>query len=189
MKKILRIFAFGIMAGSISFAQKAKTTSAPVATTTEVSGEPRSGLKLGWIVSQDLLASMPEKVKADSDISKYARAFQDQIESMMKEYQTKGQAFQAGEKTRSEPIKEVKMKEIQDLQNRIESIQQSAKEKVNQKQQDLYQPIIDKAEKAISAVAKEGNYDYIFDKNGGGLLYGKESDNILPLVKKNMGIK
>lgn len=188
MKKFLMIFAFGIMAGTISFAQKAKPA-ATTAATTESSSEPRTGLKLGWIVSQELLASMPEKIKADSDISKYARAFQDQIESMMKEYQTKGTIFQRDEKTMSEPIKEVKMKEIQDLQNRIESIQQSAKEKVSQKQQDLYQPIIDKAEKAISAVAKERNYDYIFDKAGGGLLFGRESDNILPLVKAKMGIK
>lgn len=188
MKKILMIFAFGIAAATASFAQKAKPTT-PASTTTESAGTPHTGLKLGWIVSQELLAAMPEKVKADSDLSKYAREFQNQIESMMKEYQTKGQAFEAGAKTMSDAIKEVKMKELQDLQNRIESIQQSAKEKVSQKQQDLYQPIIDKAEKAISSVAKEGNYDYIFDKAGGSLLFGREEDNILPLVKRKLGIK
>lgn len=189
MKKFLMIFAFGIMAVSISFAQKAKPATSAPATTSESTESSHSGLKLGWIISQDLLSSMPEKVKADSDLSKYAREFQNQIESMMKEYQTKGQAFEAGSKTMSDAIKEVKVKELQDLQNRIESIQQSAKEKVSQKQQDLYQPIIDKAEKAISQVAKEGNYDYIFDKNGGGLLFGREGDNILPLVKRKLGIK
>lgn len=186
MKKFLMIFAFGFVAVT-SFAQ---TKAKPAATTTTESTEASSGnLKLGWIMSQDLLAAMPEKVKADSDLSKYAREFQNQIESMMKEYQTKAQALESGMKTMSDAIKEVKMKELQDLQGRIESIQQSAKEKVAQKQQDLYSPIIDKAEKAISAVAKEGNFDYIFDKNAGGLLFGREGDNILPLVKKKMGIK
>ena len=190
MKKFLMIFAFGIIAGNIGFAQTKKTTTPSAAGATDM-GEMKehSGLKIGWIISSDLLAAMPEKVKADSDISKYARDFQTQIESMMKEYQTKGQAFQASEKTMSEPIKEVKMKEIQDLQNRIETIQQSAKEKVNQKQQDLYQPILDKAEKAINAVAKEKGFDYIFDRNGGTLLFGRDSDNILQLVKAKMGIK
>ncbi len=188
MKKFLMIFAFGIAAATASFAQKAKPAT-PATTATSESSEPHSGVKLGWIVSQDLLNSMPEKVKADSDLSKYAREFQNQIESMMKEYQTKGEALQKSAATLSDAIKEVKVKELQDLQNRIESIQQSAKDKVGQKQQDLYQPIIDKAEKAIAAVAKEGGYDYIFDKNGGTLLYGREGDNILPLVKKKMGIK
>jgi outer membrane protein len=190
MKKFLMIFAFGIVAGNIGFAQKAKTTTTPAATgAMEQETAPHTGLKFGWIVSGELLSMMPDKIKADTDISRFARDFQTQIESMMKEYQTKVQKFQNDEKTMSEAIKEVKMKEIQDLQNRIESIQQSAKEKVDQKQRDLYQPILDKAEKAINAVAKEKGYDYIFDKNGGTLLYGRDSDNILPFVKAKLGIK
>ncbi len=145
--------------------------------------------KIGWINSADLLQSMPEKAKADSDISKYAKSFQEQIDIMMKEYQTKGQDYQAKEKTMTEAMKEVRMKEIQDLQNRIESTQQSAQEKLQQKKQDVYQPILDKADKAIQAIAKEKNYDYIMDKSGGTLLFGKETDNILPLVKAKLGIK
>jgi outer membrane protein len=192
MKRVLLALAACSCIAHSSFAQKAKTPAAPAGAATEQSeGSDRSGgLKIGWIVSGELLASMPEKVKADSDISKYARDFQNQLESMAKEYQTKGQDYQAKEKTMSEAIREVKMKELQDLQSRIESIQQSAKDKVGQKQQDLYTPILEKAEKAINQVAKEKGFDYIFDKNGNsGLLYGKEGDNILPLVKAKLGIK
>ena len=63
MKKFLMIFAFGIIAGNIGFAQSKKTT------TTAGSAEPtemkeHSGLKIGWIISSDLLASLPEKTKA-----------------------------------------------------------------------------------------------------------------------------
>lgn len=168
MKKILMLVACTIFTSSIVLAQSPK---------------------LGWITSAELLQSMPEKAKADTDIAKYAKSFQDQIDIMMKEYQTKGQAFQASEKTMTDAMKEVKMKEIQDLQNRIESTQQSAQEKIQQKKQDVYQPILDKADKAIQAVAKEKGYDYIFDKSGGMLLFGKEGDNILPLVKAKLGIK
>ncbi|MBC7554933.1 MAG: OmpH family outer membrane protein [Taibaiella sp.] len=189
MKKFLMIFAFGVMAGNIGFAQTKKTTATPAMASEPVEAKEHSGLKIGWIVSGELLASMPEKIKADSDISKFAREFQTQIESMMKEYQTKGQKYQSDEKTMSEAIKEVKMKEIQDLQNRIEIIQQSAKEKVDTKQRDLYQPILDKADKAINTVAREKGFDYIFDRSGGTLLYGREGDNILPLVKAKLGIK
>jgi len=191
MKKILVIFAFGIAAGNIGFAQKQKSTM-PAATTSEAEttdATPHSGLKFGWIASGELLAQMPDKIKADTELNRYARDFQNQIESMGKEYESKVQDYQAKEKTMSDPIKEVKQKEIQDLGNRIQSIQQSAKEKVNQKQQDLYDPILKKAEKAINDVAREKAYDYIFDKAGGALLYGREADNILPYVKAKMGIK
>lgn len=146
-------------------------------------------MKIGYLNSGELLSAMPEKVKADSDLAKYAKVFQDQIESMMKEYQQKGQAFEATSKTLTDPIKEVKMKEIQDLQARIEGLQQSAQEKVGNKKQELYQPILEKADKAIKAVAKDKNFDYIFDANAGGLLFGKDNYNITPMVKAKLGIK
>lgn len=169
MKKFVIFLACGLLTGSIVFAQ--------------------SSPKLGYLPSAELLQSMPERAKADSDLAKYAKSFQDQIDIMMKEYQTKGQQYQASEKSMTDAMKEVRMKEIQDLQNRIESTQQSAQEKIQQKKQDVYAPILDKASNAIKAVAKEHNYDYIFDVSGGSLLYQKEGDNILPMVKAKLGIK
>lgn len=169
MKKIVVILACTLATSSVIYAQTAP--------------------KIGWIESAELLQSMPEKAKADSDLSKYQRDFQNQIELMMKDYQSKVTQYQSGEKTMTDAMKEVKGKEIQDLQQRIEAIQQTAQEKIQQKKQDVYAPILDKADKAIKAVAKEHNYDYIIDKSGGALLYGKDGDNILPLAKAKLGIK
>src|ERR1700679_1595689 len=81
--------------------------------------------KLGYINSQELLASMPETGKADTVLQKYAKQFEEEYTAMQKEYQTKGQQYQASEKTMTDAIREVKTKEIQDLQARIESFQQS----------------------------------------------------------------
>ena len=170
MKKIVLFLVSGLLISNLLFAQ--------------------TSLKIVYINSAVLLQSMPEREKADTVLSKYARSFQDQIDMMMKEYQTKGQQYQANEKTMTEAMKEVKMKEIQDLQNRIESTQQSAQEKVQQKKQDVYSPIIEKVNKAIKAVAEEKKYDYIFDMaSGGTLVFGKEEYDITPIVKAKLGIK
>lgn len=170
MKKLVLFLACGLLIGKTAMAQ----ATAP---------------KFGYINSTDLLMAMPEKVKADTAVAQYARSFQNELESMGKEYQTKVQQFQDQEKTMSDAIKEVKAKEIQDLQNRIESTQQSAQDKVAQKKQEVYGPMLEKADKAIKDVAKEKGYDYIFDSGQGALLYAKEGDNILPLVKAKLGIK
>jgi len=171
MKKIVMFLAFGLLIGNMVVAQN-------------------SNMKIAYINSSALLSSMPEKAKADSDLAKYARSFQDQIDIMMKEYQTKGQQFQSSEKTMTDAMKEVKMKEIQDLQNRIESTQQSAQEKLQSKKQEVYQPILDKADKALKAVAKEKNYDYIFDIAAGStVVFQKEEYDVTGLVKAKLGIK
>lgn len=180
MKKLVMLIACSFLTGNIVFAQKE---------TKEVE-RTAQGMKIVYLNSTVLLASMPEKINADSALAKYARSFQDQIDIMMKEYQAKGQQYQANEKTMTDAMKEVKMKEIQDLQNRIESTQQSAQEKVQQKKQDVYTPVLEKADKAIKAVAKEKGYDYVFDIGAGGtVLFGKEEYDITPLVKAKLGIK
>jgi outer membrane protein len=167
MKKVVMILACGLFISGSVIAQN---------------------LKLAYINSAELLQAMPERAKADTSLAQYAKAFQDQLESMQKELQTKVQTYQAQEKTMSDPIKEVKGKEIQDLQARMESTQQSAQEKVQQKKQELYAPILEKADKAIKEVAKEKGYDYIFDATQ-GILFAKDSDNIIGLIKAKLGIK
>ncbi|HTN45718.1 MAG TPA: OmpH family outer membrane protein [Flavipsychrobacter sp.] len=145
--------------------------------------------KFGYINSQELLSVMPEVRKADSSLQLFAKSYQDQLETMSKEYQKKLQEYQAQAKTMSDAVKEVKEKELMDLQNRIESTNQSATDKVQKKKEELYSPILEKADKAIKEVAKANNYDYVFDSGAGALLYAKDSDNILPLVKTKLGIK
>lgn len=145
-------------------------------------------LKLGHINSQELLAMMPEVKKADADLKAYAKSFEDQLETMTKEYQKKMSDYQAQEKTMTDAVKEVKQKEITDLGARIESTQKSAEEKVMAKKQELFKPILDKAEKAIKAVAKEKGFDYVFDLSTGSVLVARDADNMLPLVKAKLGI-
>lgn len=167
MKKIVLFLACSLFVGNTLFAQA----------------------KFGYINSDELLSIMPEVRKADSSLQLFAKSYQDQLEEMGKEYQRKVQDFQGQEKNMTEAVKEVKIKEIQQLEERIQSTQQSAQEKVARKKEELYSPILEKADKAIKDVAKANNYDYVFDASRGNILYAKESDNILPLVKTKLGIK
>lgn len=167
MKKIVLFLAIGLFLTNLAIAQT----------------------KFGWIDSRELLKAMPEVAKSETDIQAYAKTFQDQLQAMQQEYEKKVKEFQAGEKTMTDAVKEVKVKEIQDLEARMQSTNQSAQEKVEKKRQEMLQPILDKADKAIKDVAKEKGYDYIFDASTGTLLHAKDADNILVLVKAKLGIK
>ncbi|HTN18682.1 MAG TPA: OmpH family outer membrane protein [Chitinophagaceae bacterium] len=146
-------------------------------------------LKIGHINSQELLTLMPEVKKADADLKTYAKSFEDQLETMSKEYQKKMGDYQAQEKTMTDAVKEVKQKEITDLGARIESTQKSAEEKVVAKKQELFKPILDKAEKAIKDVAKEKAIDYVFDVSTGSVLVTRDADNMMAAVKAKLGIQ
>ncbi len=143
--------------------------------------------KLGYINTADLMEAMPEYNKAIDDLKAYQKTFQDQGQAMIKEYQTKVEAYQKDEATMTDVIKEIKQKEIGDLQNRLQDLNDSMSEKMDAKQKELMQPIMDKARKAIESVGKENGYQYIYD--AAGLLYAQDSDNVLSLVKAKLGLK
>lgn len=89
----------------------------------------------------------------------------------------------------ADPIRKAKEKEIQDLGGRIQDFQESAQTSVQKKKEEVYSPIIKKAEDAIKAVAKDKGYTYVFDSGVGVLLYSNDSDDIMPLVKEKLKLK
>lgn len=145
--------------------------------------------KFGHIDSGALLELMPEVKSADSILTKYQKSLEDSYNNMITEYQTKLADFQKKEKTMQEFEKELKQQELLDLQNRISNFQDSAQDKLQAKKQEVYAPILKKAEDAVKAVAKENGYAYVFDTSVGAVIYAQDSDNIMPLVKKKLNLK
>jgi outer membrane protein len=132
---------------------------------------------------------MPGRDSAMQKMQDYQKSLENQLKAMQNELETKYTDFTANQATMSELIKQTKQKELQDLNGRIEAFQTSAQQDLQNKEQEVLKPIVDKAKKAIEDVAKENGYTYIFDAGVGVLLYNDGSDNILPLVKKKIGIK
>jgi len=98
------------------------------------------------------------------------------------------QEYQANETIYTDLVKQDKESEIQGLYQRIQTFQQNAQKSLQTKEQEMLEPILAKARKAIEDVATEGNYTYIFDKSIGSILYAKESENVIDLVKKKLGL-
>jgi outer membrane protein len=142
--------------------------------------------KFGHIDSQELLMLMPERKKAETDVQEFAKSLESQLGSMTAEYQQSVQEYQANEATYTDLVKQDKEAEINGLQQRIQAFQQNAQQSLQAKEQELLEPILSKARKAIKDVATEGGYTYIFDKSIGSILYAKESENIIDLVKKKL---
>ena len=131
---------------------------------------------------------MPERKTAETEVQDFAKSLEAQLGSMTAEYQQGVQEYQANEATYTDLVKQDKVAEITSLEQRIQAFQQNAQQSLQTKEQELLEPILSKARQAIEDVATEGSYTYIFDKSIGSILYAKESENILALVKKKLGL-
>jgi hypothetical protein len=57
---------------------------------------------------------------------------------------------------------------------------------LNAKRSEMYQPVFEKAEKAVKAVAKEKGYAYVFDVSQPGVVYFDGGDDIIEVVKAKL---
>ncbi|MAJ98521.1 MAG: hypothetical protein CMD07_04525 [Flavobacteriales bacterium] len=145
--------------------------------------------KFGHIHSEKLLMLMPETVEAEKKIQEFNKMLEEQLQTMFNEYQNKAGEFQANESLMTNVVRETKLKEIQDLEVRIQEFQQTSQQSSQDKRTEILAPILEKAQNAIDQVALENNYTYIFDIAIGSIVYGKDSNDITELVKSKMGIQ
>ena len=144
--------------------------------------------KFGYIDSQELLMLMPERKTAETEVANFAKSLEAQLGAMTAEYQESVQEYQANEASYTDLVKQDKVAEITGLEQRIQAFQQNAQKSLQEKEQELLAPILSKAKKAIDDVAQEGGFTYIFDKSQGSILYAKESQNVLDLVRKKLNL-
>ena len=148
--------------------------------------------KFGHIDSQKLLQSLPESTQAQATLEAEGKAIQEQIEIMTVEYNNKVNDYVENEKLPmgnakrwSDIVKQDKEKEIQDLQNRAQQFQGVAQQKIQQKRDELFKPILEKVDATIKEIAKENKFTYIFDITT--LLYfSEESIDITSMVKTKL---
>jgi outer membrane protein len=82
---------------------------------------------------------------------------------------------------------ELKRKNLVEMYQKLQGYQQQAGQLYQQKREELIAPIQKKAIDAAQTVAKESGYSYVFVKDA--LLVSPPADDLLPLVKKKLGIK
>lgn len=145
-------------------------------------------LKFGHIEFQQVFQAMPEKDAAQKAVDKVQTELENQLAAMQKELSDKGKEYVAQQKTLSDAVRASKEDEINSIQQRIQNFSQTAQENLQKEQAKQFQPVLDKAKKAIADVAKEQGLIYVFEVNG--LLYhSDQSIDLLPLVKKKLGLK
>ncbi|MBP7368565.1 MAG: periplasmic chaperone [Bacteroidetes bacterium ADurb.BinA395] len=147
-------------------------------------------VKLGHINSQEILSLMPERTEIEKTLNDLQTQWENELLKMREEYYAKIKEFQDKQATMPESIKQARQSEIVEIEQRINTFNQTASSDLQKKQQELFTPVIDKVKKAINEVGSENNYTYIFDLSTQSIVYqSPKSNDVTPLVKKKLGLK
>ena len=144
-------------------------------------------VKLGHIDIQKLIPTLPETVAAQKQLETKQAEIEKELVSMQEAFQAKVAEYEKNAKTYSEVVLANKQQELHEMQQRIIRFREIATNELQKTQQDLMNPIINKVMEAIKAVGKENGFSYIFDV-ATLVFMSDNSEDVLPLVKKKLGI-
>lgn len=146
--------------------------------------------KFGHINFEQLIESMPEKEIALNNLQKEYNEVKNLIEEMSVDYNKKLMNAQKTYDSLSKTSQQMLEQDLQESQMRIQQYQSSAEERLSARREELLNPIIEKAEAAVKKVAERDGFMYIYDVSKGSqvIYYSAKSIDILPLVKKELGI-
>jgi outer membrane protein len=145
--------------------------------------------KTGHINRDDIIMAMPEYDTAMKAYNAYGQELTNALELMQVEYNNKLDQYVKESKTLTDLVKANKEQELSDMQNRISNFQQQAQTQLQDKQAALLNPIIEKVTAAITAVAKDGGFIYVYDVRTLVYFDPAKSTDIAPLVKTKLGLK
>ncbi len=148
MKKIIFIAVILLLAVSISSAQQ--------------------NVKIAFVNSETILRELPEAQELRKELESTIKVWQDELEKMSKELQEGIEDYQKKQAMLDPKAKADKEKSLQDLQQKARDYQyqkfDSRDGEAVKLREKKFAPIQDRVMKAIEKVAKEGEFNFVFDK-------------------------
>lgn len=144
--------------------------------------------KFGVINSQTLMENMPEMKEVQSQLEASSKKYEEEFKGLQDEFQKKFTELQNMEESTPQTIKDRRMEDVRNLNEKIEQFRATATQDLQRQQEQLIAPIQQKVMTAIQAVGDEGEYTFIFE-NQIPVYVGKDAVDVTPLVKSKLGIK
>ncbi|MBQ2365031.1 MAG: OmpH family outer membrane protein [Alistipes sp.] len=152
--------------------------------------------KFGRVDLAAIVPKMSEYTEAVANLEAYGKELQLQLEQIQVEFNNLYADYEKNRSTYNDAVRQLKERELQELQQRFSDFQQLAQQDMQKKEADLMAPIYDKADAAVKKVAAAGGYAAVFNTAGdvassAGLAYFDPAQvkDITADVKKELGIK
>lgn len=146
--------------------------------------------KFATVDIDQIFQVMPETKAAQEQLKTASTQYETEFKKLQEELDKKYAEFQEQQKDATVPdgIKERRMQEIQELNDKMQKFQATANQDLQRQQEQLMAPIQEKIMIAIKAIGVEEKYTMILP-NGVAFYVGDEVIDVTPKVKTRLGIK
>ena len=123
-------------------------------------GLAAQNLKFGTVNTVDVFNLMPEKATAEKQLEDLSKQYESEFMKMQEEFTTKYKDFVNSQDSMPENIKQRRMQEIQEIQQRIQNFREVATGDLEEQQAKLLAPLQEKIANAVKAVGQENGFTF-----------------------------
>lgn len=123
--------------------------------------------KFGHLNAQEVMASMPEFIKARGEIEASAKKYENDLTAMQDELKRKSDEYDKTKSTMNASKQQETEASLQQMYQKIQQTYQDNQQALQKAQQEKMTPITSKLVDAIKVVGKTGGYVYIMDVSAG----------------------
>ncbi len=143
--------------------------------------------KFGVVNSEEILTNLPDMKEVQAQIEAASKKYEDEFANLQNEINKKVTEYQAMEESTPQTIRDRRVQEIQELDQKIQQFRATATQDLQQQQQRLMAPIQEKVMNAVNAVGAEGGFTMIFESMV-PVYVGTDAVDVTPLVKTKLGL-
>lgn len=145
--------------------------------------------KVGTVDIDYVITKMPQLTTVQERLKNYGAKLDSINNKKIKEYDAKVKVYNEGAKTLTDADKQVKYKEIGDLNKDIAKFRQNGAQMMQIRKEEFMRPLYKKVSEIISMVSKENGYTQVLTISGNEFAYYDVKFDITKLVLTKLGIK
>ncbi len=147
-------------------------------------------LKIGYVDSDTIMKQLPDAQDTQKKLDALIKEWQEELNKMEKDWKDKYDDYDKRKLILSEQKRVEIEKELVQMENATSKFRQDkfgVRGELFQKQEELMKPIQNRIFNAIQEVAKDNDYDFIFDRSGDIIfLYAKEQYDVTNQVLEKL---
>lgn len=144
--------------------------------------------KFGIIDTEALTAQLPQVQEVQATITTSSQRYETEFQKLKSELDKKYTEFQQLDQTTPQVIRERRLQELQELDQKINQFRKTVTEDLRRQEDELMAPIRHNVAAAIRSVGVDGDFIIIFE-NTPTVYTRSDVVDVTPLVKAKLGVE
>lgn len=138
-------------------------------------------VNIGYMNAQEVLNQMPERSEVEQELNSFIQEKRQELQERTASFQDSVATFQQNQENLTDAQARQQEQQLAQMEASLQQFQQGLQQQIQQRRAQLLQPLYDKMDDAIAAVAEERNLDFVINEatsTGENVIYYSESQKL-----------